>query len=304
MISIADLHCDTLCTCFEKGATLQDDTLHINLQKLNQYSRYIQCFAHYIKESVADKWNYLCEFLQHSHDLLKAEGLSVFNGQNLDAGKGLAVLTVEGGDVFDSLLDAEERVVHLSKQNVCIFSMIYNHTNRLGSGAFSKDDCGLSAMGFAVLELLEQNGIFIDVSHASYQSVSDVLSQAKRPVFATHSNALSLTSHPRNLPDELLKRIAESGGLVGVNLYPPFLSLQSADISAIMRHIKHLQNVCGVDHVAFGCDFDGVDCLPQGITGVESMTDLYHFLQKSGFSEAVLDCLFFENFHEFLRTNY
>ncbi|MBQ6947252.1 MAG: membrane dipeptidase [Clostridia bacterium] len=303
MISFADLHSDTLYKCFENNLRLSDASLHVNSSKIDRFDRYIQCFAHFIREDIDDKWNYLCSFLKNSNRLLNEASIPIFNGKNLDARK-LAVLTVEGGDIFNNTNDMEDRARHIASFHVALFSMIYNHTNSLGCGAFSKKDTGLTAKGRLALEVLERYGILLDVSHASYNSANEIIDYAKRPVCATHSNACALTPHARNLPDEILRRIAQKDGLVGVNFYPPFLSLQSADFFDIMRHIKHLQNVCGYDHVVFGCDFDGVDRLPYGIHGVESMEELYVRLSQNGFTTEQLDKLFYKNVKKFMQTNF
>lgn len=304
MTAFADLHCDTLYECFVRDIDLSDPSLHIHSAALNGFERFIQTFAHFIPENTPEKWEYLKQFIQNSYSLLEKAEIDIFDTAADLIRTRLAVLSVEGGDLFESVVQAEERIRWLRNKGICFFSMIYNHTNRLGCGARSSVDNGLTKLGSEVLQLLEQNGIVPDVSHASYQSTEDILNLACGPVCATHSNAFALTAHPRNLSNEHLKRIALSGGLVGINFYPAFLSLQSAQVSDIIRHIKYLTDRCGEAHVAFGCDFDGVGRLPAGIQNVTSLEQLYFKMKQSGFCASVLDKLFFDNINEFLNANF
>ncbi len=304
MLSIADLHCDTLFRCFEEELELSSEKLHINSGLYDRFDHFIQCFAHFLPESIEDKWEYLLRFLNNSRKVLQRAKLDVFaDGSSFDS-KHLAVLSVEGGDVFDSVEQIDARVAKLAEFNIKFFSMIYNHTNRLGSGAFSEQDGGLTPLGCAVIPALEKHGIVIDVSHASPRSTEEILTLATGPVCATHSNAFSITPSPRNLRDRHLKMIANSGGLVGVNFYPPFLSLQRADIFAIMRHIRYLVDLCGEDHVAFGCDFDGVDRLPEGMDNVASLEGIYSALKDAGFSVSTIEKVFYDNFKSFCLQNF
>ena len=306
MISFADLHCDTLFRCFENGVDLNSDDLHINKRHICTYKRYIQVFAHYIPEQIPDKWGYFKAFLHYSRNVLEKAEIPIFKTTDKDnlTQRRFAVLSVEGGDFFDSLKQAEDRISFLSGQGIALFSMIYNQRNTLGCGCAAKIDTGLTNLGKETISIFERNNIILDVSHASYKSTQDILSLSTRPVCATHSNAHALTAHRRNLSDVQLRAISNKGGLVGVNFYPPFLSTQAAGISDICRHIDHLVSVCGENNVSFGCDFDGVDQLPVGIENLSSLVCIYSQMKQLGYSETQLDKIFFNNVLEFLNDNF
>lgn len=304
MISFADLHCDTLYECFCKKVDLTDRTLHIHWDVMNGFKRYIQVFAHYIPEAQPNKWDFLLEFLENSEQILHKQGIALFNHSMKAESKICALLSIEGGDLFSNEEQAEQRIEYLANRGISLFSLIYNHTNPLGCGAHSTIDTGLTTLGAHVVHTLEEHGIFPDVSHASVRSTEDILDIAKGPVCATHSNAFAITPHARNLSDRHLKRIALTDGLIGVNLYPPFLSNRRATIEDVLDHIKYLVNICGCDHVAFGCDFDGIDCTPNEIENISSMELLYKKMKKSGFGEELLEKLFYKNIYEFLKTYY
>jgi len=302
MISLADLHCDTLYKCFTNRLNLTDMSLHINLQNIACFDRYIQTFAHYIPENTENKWQWFLEFLKYSQSLLHCSGVSVCKDADDLCQKRLAILSVEGGDLFSNIDEAQERIPYLKSQSILLFSMIYNHTNGFGCGALSKRDTGLSELGKSTIVLLEENKIIPDVSHASYRSTAEILDIARGPVCATHSNAYVLTKHPRNLRDEHLRRIADKGGLVGVNLYPVFLGKDKVDRTDIYRHIRYMLDVCGERAVCFGCDLDGVDCLPEGVRDLRSLEIIFSELKQFGFSEKLLENIFFNNIYEFFDT--
>lgn len=303
MISLADLHCDTLYRCYTEHTDLNDKRLHINLSNAAGFDRLTQTFAHYLPEMQENKWEFLNNMLSNSKSLLLRANILIFQTCDDLKNNRCAVLSVEGGDLFDDVYQAEQRVLKLKEQGIVLFSMIYNHTNRLGCGALSADDTGLTLLGRQVLQLLENSNIILDVSHASYRSTDEILSLSKTPVCATHSNAYTLMPHPRNLRDEHLRKIAQKGGVIGINLYPAFLAKSAADRNDIYRHIAYICDKCGEDAIAFGCDFDGVDMLPRGIKNISSMEQLYFEMRRLGYSERLLDKLFYNNYCEFLKAN-
>ncbi len=304
MLSFADLHCDTLLSCFNKQTDLSDTFLHINEQGFRSFDSYIQVFAHFIPEETPEKWAFFQDFLQYSKEILNKAQLPIFeNSRNLGQ-KYVAVLSVEGGDFFKNISEAKERLPFLKQNNIIFFSMVYNHSNLLGCGCAENKDSGLTDLGKDVLELLEQFGIIPDISHTSFKTANEIMSLAKGPVCATHSNAYDLMPHRRNLRKEQLSAIAESGGLVGVNFYPPFLCEGFADIDDICRHIDYLINSCGENSVVFGCDFDGVDKLPKGINNLLSIEHLNNKMRNKGYSQNLIEKIFYKNIYGFLKENF
>lgn len=109
---------------------------------------------------------------------------------------------------------------------------------------------------------MNQLGMIIDVSHLSEGGFYDVAAHSKKPFVASHSCARSLCGHSRNLSDEQLRCISEKGGVVGVN-YNSYFLREGSDFSSmedILLHVDYLINLMGVDSVALGSDFDGIEC--------------------------------------------
>ena len=140
---------------------------------------------------------------------------------------------------------------------------------------------------------MEHLGIIPDVSHLSDVGIRDVLSVAKKPFVASHSNARAVCGHPRNLSDELIRGIAEAGGCIGLNFYEDFLGAggKEAISEHIIRHAKHMINVGGSEILGLGSDFDGIRKNPV-LEGAESMGKLWSILHDAGFSANLLDGIF------------
>ena len=120
---------------------------------------------------------------------------------------------------------------------------------------------GLSSFGEQVVEEMNRLGIMIDVSHVSDDTVRDVLEISTDPIIASHSSARAVYDHPRNLPDDLLIEIAETGGVIQATFYEEFVKGEYPDnpatVSDFVDHIDHIVDVAGIDHVGIGTDFDG-----------------------------------------------
>ncbi len=114
---------------------------------------------------------------------------------------------------------------------------------------------GLSAFGVEVVERCNDHGIVVDVSHLNERGFWDVDEFADEPFVASHSNCRALHDHPRNLTDEQIRAVADSGGVVGVNALQLFLHGDDADLNTVLEHVRHAVDIAGIDHVGFGFDF-------------------------------------------------
>lgn len=301
---LADLHADTLYECFVHQKTMDDTSLHIHHLIFEKIEGYLQNFACYIPEDTPDKWRFLQEFIAFGQKKLRDMGFKMsYETASMSRGHS-AILSVENCDVFDESEEPTDKLLFLKNNGVHIISLVYNHTGRLGCGAFSEQDEGLSLLGRRVVSAANKTGMILDVSHASRKSAEDILLLASAPVLATHFNAFSLCPHPRNLTDEQIVRIAESGGLIGVNLYPPFLSEKVADRKDVAKHIQYMVNLCGEDHVALGGDLDGVERLPSGVKNLGSLLSLTDELHKCGIGETAAEKIFYKNVMNFAKENF
>ena len=113
--------------------------------------------------------------------------------------------------------------------------------------------------------------MIVDVAHASFATIDDVLAIATRPVVASHTGVRGVADNSRNLSDDHLRGIAATGGLIGIGFWPT--ACGGDDAEAIARSIKYATNVAGVEHVALGSDFDGGVQTPFDATGMVQVTD-------------------------------
>jgi membrane dipeptidase len=131
----------------------------------------------------------------------------------------------------------------------------YNRNNQAGGGC-QDEDTGLTSFGREVVREMERVGMVVCCSHTGYRTAADVLGMATKPVIFSHSNALALVPHPRNIPDDLIRACAQSGGVVGVNGIGLFLGPAGEDQAELVaRHIDHMVQLVGPRHVGLGLDF-------------------------------------------------
>lgn len=139
-------------------------------------------------------------------------------------------------------------------------------------------DKGLTELGHRCVQEMNRIGMLVDLSHVSYQTMLDTLSTTKSPVIFSHSSAFAICPHQRNVPDDVLFKVKENGGVVQVNFYPEFLKRPSqtekVTIDDAIDHIFHIAMVAGWEHVGLGSDFDGIDEVPVGLEDVSKYPDL------------------------------
>lgn len=159
---------------------------------------------------------------------------------------------------------------------------------------------GLSPFGREVVHEMNRLGLLIDVSHASVKTVADVLTESSKPIAATHACCRALCDHPRNLTDEQLRAIAAQGGVVQCTMYPYFLAADgNATIDTFMQHLLHMIEVCGIEHVGIGSDFDG----DGGVPGLHDASDMLHITERllqEGFSDNDICRIWGDNFRRVL----
>ncbi|HEY5294963.1 MAG TPA: dipeptidase [Gaiellaceae bacterium] len=152
---------------------------------------------------------------------------------------------------------------------------------------------GLTAAGRDLVRACNRLGILVDLSHLNWAGFWDVAGLSTAPLVATHSNAHALCAASRNLTDEQLDAIRDSGGVVGVNFAVNFLredgrSERSTGISEIVRHVDYYVERMGVDHVAFGSDFDGAT-MPDELGGIAGLPKLVDALRGTGHGDEAVE---------------
>lgn len=201
-------------------------------------------------------------------------GISRFKEVSEDSSVEL-LLMLEGCQPLMECSDPEEVMEDLK-----VASLTWNGRNGLGCGIGCLG--GLTAEGRELAVKQAEHDVLLDVSHLSDRAREELLEMGL-PTVATHCNCRSLCESPRNLPDEDIRRIADSGGVVGITFVPDFLG-SKASLDDIISHLEYLVELAGVECGGFGSDYDGVKVLPEGVEDCTVWPKLFERLDKRGWS--------------------
>jgi membrane dipeptidase len=146
------------------------------------------------------------------------------------------------------------RLDELYRLGIRIVQPTYNRRNLLGDGCLEPANAGLSKAGVEAIERMNELGILVDLSHCGRQTAADAIRHSKKPVAFTHTGSAALADHPRNRTDAELRAVADKGGVSGI-YFMPFLSEGRQPTAAdVIRHLEHMIDVAGEDHVSIGTD--------------------------------------------------
>ena len=303
---VFDLHCDTaLCLLGEDrcsiGSLLKNE-LHIDLERAGTLDGYGQCFACFTspkmkligKTTVFDMFErQLASILretEQNNDRIRLAYSADEIKENRAQGIMSAVLTIEGPAGFDYNLEMLEDLYNIGFR---ITTLSWNEQNLLTGSCFTGG--GLTEEGRAYVKEAQKLGMVVDVSHISDEGFWDIMDITEKPIIASHSNSRTLCDNPRNLTDDMYIAICKSGGTAGVNLYPNFLG-ENATVDTVCDHIFHFLNLAGSDkHISLGSDFDGIEKLPYGISGVQDYPNLAQRLLERGLAEESVENIFWNN---------
>ena len=200
-----------------------------------------------------------------------------------------ALAAIEGGEAIGESL---EELRSFSERGVRLMSLSWNRRNAIARGVGAEGSGGLTSFGREVVAEMERLGMIVDVSHLSDEALDDVLSVARRPIVASHSNARALCDHRRNLLDSQAERIAATGGLVAATFAGVFVDKDPAQVtlSRVVDHIERLLEVAGPDHVGIGSDFDGFsEKYGVALRGCQEMPKITAALLERGHSQLTVD---------------
>ena len=250
-----------------------------------------------------------------------------------------SLLGMEGGHAIENSLGALRVYYDLGARYM---TLTHNVTLDWADAALdTAAHGGLTRFGEEVVREMNRLGMLVDLSHVSPGTMSDALNVTQAPVIFSHSTARALVDHPRNVPDSILARLRQNGGVVMVDFVPGFISraivdsgnsyraqfahlsagvtdtaqlrqmraqfraahpMPKATIADVVAHIEHIRDVAGVDHVGIGGDFDGIDETPVGLEDVSTYPALFAELIRRGWSDADLKKLAGQNVIRVLRT--
>ena len=244
------------------------------------------------------------------------------------AGKVASLMGAEGGHSIGSSLGALRMLYALG-----VRYMTLTHNDNVPWADSATDEPaagGLTDFGREVVAEMQRVGMLVDLSHTAPTTMRDALDTARGPVIFSHSSARAICDHPRNVPDDVLTKMASGGGVCMVTFVPSFISEEcrqwdrgvademrvrgldpkdysariqvsaerakahprpNATVADVADHVDHVRSVAGAEHVGVGGDYDGTDQLPEGLSDVSGYPALFAELLRRGWTESELALL-------------
>ena len=296
-----DLHCDTATKLFDSDETLDRTECYVRREYFRNFNAYGQVFAVFSKPGIPDDGCYE-RFFDVADSFEKKNGISfrLWRDDVTPDGNNY-ILSVEDGRLISGDIS---RVKKLFDRGVRILTPLWAGVTCIG-GSFDTDE-GLTKHGADVIKECVSLGIITDISHSSERSADEILDICERsgaPVIASHSDSYSVYPHPRNITDERAKRVASSGGIVGVCLHAPHLAESGADCESVFEHIDRLVSLIGERRVAVGADFDGTDYLPRGVASQKDIYKIADVMLCHNYGEDAVHAIMYGNAFEFFKNN-
>jgi len=342
-MSYFDLHCDTLLHYFNDPDfnLYQSAAASVDIKRLHESGVMAQCFAICLPEAKTLKargWTddqfirftaeRFYEAVAAHDDVIRTAKSVAEILANHAAGRTSAILSIEDGRGVGGDL---EKLREYHDLGVRLLTLTWFDENCFGSP--SSDDPlvmnkPLSEFGRTAIPLLNELGIVIDVSHLSDGGFWQLIDLSEKPFVASHSNCRALVPHFRNLDDDMIRALAQKGGVMGLNFCSIFLDPANrigAEIKNLMtdllfdgrnelppgvsriedmvRHVLHAYKVGGADVLAIGTDFDGMSPLGLEISSPLQMDRLFTALRRAGLPAAALDAMLTKNVLRVFRDN-
>ena len=303
-----DLHCDTIMQLLDHpdSGDLYRNTWKIDIEKLQKAHSKVQDFALFINLGKTndpygryEEMRNLCTTQIHLYGEHIQHVLSYQDVESVyESGKIGALMSIEEGGVLGGDLD---KLKQAYQDGVRLITLTWNYPNGLGEPHCGEQHKKLTPKGIEFVEAMQDLGIVVDCSHlndAGTEQLGDILDV---PFVASHSNAREVTAHTRNLPDNLIKLIANKGGVIGLNFAQSFLGTSPVSrIEDIVKHGLYLINKGGEDVVALGTDFDGIKPNTE-IKDASEMYRLYDAFKEAGLSVEQCEKLFWKNADRLLK---
>lgn len=213
-----------------------------------------------------------------------------------------------GCEGLSGIGEALEQIDMLYGFGVRHASLTWNEQNALATGIRGDADRGLTESGKRALRKIQELPMLFDVSHLNDKSFWDVMRSAAGPVVATHSNSRTLCRAPRNLTDDMIKELVRTGGIIGINAYPEFISENKDErcVDMLVKHIEYIAGLVGIDSVGFGFDFcefledetAGALC---GLQDAREVPNVLWAMRRAGFTEEDIKKVSYGNWHKMIQ---
>ncbi|WP_025642129.1 dipeptidase [Schnuerera ultunensis] len=299
-----DMHCDTVLRLMEdkENIGLYKNDLSVDIEKLKRANSLAQFFAIWVDiKSERDPMEICLEMIDKFYVEMDKNSQEIAIATNYEdiirndrEGKISAVLAIEEGAAIKGEL---YNLRNFYRLGVRAITLTWNEVNEIGYSNFYEEyrDRGLTDFGREVVYEMNRLGMLIDVSHLSDQGFYDVSKESTKPFIASHSNSRTIKEHSRNLTDDMIKILSNSGGVMGICFERDFLGdTENARVEDMVKHIKHIKKIGGIDVIALGSDFDGShpNCEINNIGEIEKLA---YALKDNGFSDDEIDKIFFKN---------
>ena len=299
---LVDLHCDSLSRVSAERGLINSYNVSREYPQLQFVAEFVPAGDEPAEVRRRKLMNYLSVYISEVNrlNLLQIRDCHDVN-YAVGTDRRATLLAVEGGG---GLFADSEELKTLHRMGMRVLGPIWD-TNELGCSVWEREDTGLTTEGEELVQRCSEMGIILDVSHMSDRSVLRTLEISPYPVLATHSNFREVCHSPRNLSLDLAKRIVSRGGVIGLNLYPSFLSEgASATDEDIFAHVDYCLDKLGDGALALGCDIDGTgDLYPEGFGEDSSMHDRLVDLLWRRYSEDTVERIVGLNAINFLKQN-
>ncbi len=329
---IVDMHCDTIMALMGNDKELRQSDNMIDLEKLQKGDYLLQCFAMFVPYKSRNNDDHYSPFemchkmidryyqeLAKNEDLIKPAFTSEDIEQNIKEKKMTALLTIEEGGVC---LGNIEFLRNFYRLGVRMMTLTWNFKNEIATpnidylsitreqikneGVKPNTTDGLTEFGIEVVKEMNRLGMVIDCSHLGDKGFYDVIKYSNKPIVCSHSCARSICNHVRNMTDDMLLKLKENGGVVGINYCHDFIKEEKtlATVKDIVKHINHIKDLIGIDYIGLGSDFDGIGNSDIELKDASMMNLLIQELEEQGYLKEEIDKICYKNVLRVFKANF
>lgn len=303
-----DSHCDTP-MFFDQNIHFgeRDNRILVDLHKMQEGHLDASIMVAYIKQEERDDESLKAATAKTNRILTEIEQMVEQNKEHVgiattptelyrlkSQGRKAIMLGIENGYAIGKDISLLQ---HFRRRGVVYMTLCHNGDNDICDSARGNGEHGgVSSFGTDVIREMNRLGMMVDLSHASEKSFYDAIEISQTPIVCSHSSSRLLCDHPRNLTDDQMRALAQSGGVAQVTFYNGFLRTDGqATINDAVAHLNHMVDIMGIEHVGIGTDFDG----DGGVPGLASASELINFTRRllaEGYSEHDLQLIWGGNF--------
>lgn len=278
---------------------------HVDLIKMKKSNIKIAVFAIFVEPEYKPYFSLqrTIQLIDRFHNLIEKHNeirlIENLNDVNriMQTDKIGALLAIEGADgIFDN-----SALRTFYRLGVRMISLTWNQRNHLADGVGEIEaNGGVTQFGKKIIEEMENLKIIVDVSHLAPAGFWDIVRLCKKPFIASHSNAMSICKHKRNLDNKQIKAIVDSNGLIGINFASNFLkNNKKIEISDVIKHIDYIKEITSIDNIVLGTDYDGIEKTPIGLEDISKLKNLENGLLKYDYKKTDIEKIFYKNWLNF-----